>query len=140
MKYGTLVLFACAFYAISNNVIKTHLQQFPVIAISAVSYMMVGVPALLYLYYSDFTGTLANQQDSWVSLGYITILALVGTTLASVLFFKLIQDTSALFASTVSYLIPMIAVLWGLFDGESITGVHLVGMAAILTGVYVARK
>ncbi|MEL6924056.1 MAG: EamA family transporter, partial [Bacteroidota bacterium] len=58
----------------------------------------------------------------------------------SVLFFKLVQLTSAVFASTVSYLIPLVAIFWGLFDGEVIGLLHLLGMALILLGVYLSRK
>lgn len=140
MQYGVLVVLACFFYAIANNVVKTYLQDFPTLSISSVSYLMVGTLAIGYLLYSGFIEIMQTHPQAWESLGYLAILAVVGTTIASLLFFKLIKMTSALFASTVSYLIPLVAIGWGLLDGETVTALHWMGMAAILAGVYVARK
>jgi drug/metabolite transporter (DMT)-like permease len=140
MQYGLLVIVACFFYAISNNVIKTFLQDFPTLAISSVSYFMVGVAAVGYLFYSGFIGVMRSHPHAWESLGYLAILAITGTMVASLLFFKLIKNTNALFASTVSYLIPIVAIGWGIFDGETVTAWHWLGVLAILSGVYVARK
>ena len=70
----------------------------------------------------------------------MAVLALVGTVAASVLFFYLVQITTALFASTVSYFIPVVAVVLGLFDGEIIRWPHLVGMAIILLGVFISNQ
>lgn len=140
IQYGVLVILACFFYAISNNIIKTYLQHFPTLLISTVSYLMVGTVALAYLLSSGFIETMATHPKAWESLGYLTILAIAGTMIASLIFFKLIKDTNALFASTVSYLIPIVAIGWGVLDGESITFWHWLGVLTILSGVYVARK
>lgn len=140
IQYGILVVLACLFYAISNNVIKTYLQNTSSLIISAVSYSMVGVLSSSYLIYSGFFETMKTHPQAWESLGYLTILATMGTMVASILFFKLIKNTNALFASTLSYLIPIVAVGWGVLDGEIITVWHWLGMAIILSGVYIARK
>ena len=140
IQYGGLVIIACLFYAISNNVIKTHLQNFPALAISTVSYLMVGAFAIAYLLYSGFLDVMWTNPQALSSLGYLAILAVMGTMAASVLFFKLIKDTNALFASTVSYLIPIVAIGWGMADGEAVSLWHWIGVATILAGVYVARK
>ena len=120
--------------------IKTYLQDFPTLAISAVSYLMVGTLALVYLFYSGFIEVMKTHPQAWESLGYLSILAVAGTMVASLLFFKLIKNTNALFASTVSYLIPIVAIGWGVLDGEDISILHWLGVLAILSGVYVARK
>lgn len=140
IQYGVFVIIACFFYAISNNVIKTYLQDFPTLAISAVSYFMVGIVAVAYLLTSGFIEVMRTHPQAWESLGYLAILAIMGTMVASLLFFKLIKNTNALFASTVSYLIPVVAIAWGVLDGETITYGHWVGVLAIMSGVYVARK
>ena len=60
--------------------------------------------------------------------------------MASIFFFKLVQLKDAIFASTVSYLIPLVALFWGVFDHEPVTYLHLLGMGLILAGVYLSRK
>ncbi|HFA51404.1 MAG TPA: DMT family transporter [Bacteroidetes bacterium] len=140
MGYGMLVVAACFCYALSSNVVKAHLQDMPTFFISGVSYVMVGLPSIIGLFFFGFVETMKTQEHAWASLGYVSILAVSSTVLGSLFFFKLIKDTNVVFASTVSYLIPMVAILWGVFDGESITLWHFGGMASILVGVYVARK
>lgn len=138
--FGMLVVLACLFYGISTNVIKKHLQDIRSLTISAVSYSMVGIPALTYLAFSGFAGVFEKDEKAWTSLGYLSLLAVFGTVMGSLFYFELIKKTNALFASTVSYLTPMVAVLLGALDGETITVLHLAGMLMILVGVYVARQ
>ena len=140
MAFGLLVVGACFCYALSSNVVKAYLQNMPTLIISAVSYIIVGLPAIFFLFTTNFLETMQSHPAAWSSFGYITILAVSSTVLGSLFFFKLIKDTNVVFASTVSYLIPMVATLWGVFDGESITLLHIIGMAIILSGIYITRK
>src|SRR5690606_12062777 len=84
----------------------------------------------------EFHGTIAQ----WKGLGFVTILGLIGTALAMILFYKLIQQTSAIFASIVTYLMPIVAVMWGILDGEKLTLTHAIGGVLILMGVYLIQK
>jgi len=138
--YGILVLLGCLFYALSGNTLKAALQELNVITISAVAFMMISLPALFYLFSTDFLEVLQTDETALTSLGYIAILALFGTVLASVLYFRLIQMTNPVFGSTVSYLIPIVALGWGALDGEVIGILHLLGMVLILGGVYISGK
>lgn len=138
--YGGLVILATLMYSMSVNTAKYYLQDMDAILISVASFAFIGTPGAIYLFSTDFVEVLTTHEHGWSSLGYITILSLLGTVIASILFYQLVQMTSALFASTVSYLIPIIALMWGAVDGEPITLLHLVGMTTILTGVYVASK
>lgn len=70
----------------------------------------------------------------------MSILTFVGTAAAMILFYKLIQDTSAIFASTVSYLIPVVAVIWGVLDGEHFNVWYVIGGLLILIGIYLIRE
>ncbi len=140
MLYGVLILAGCLFYAISSNVVKTWLSHMPSVVISAVSYAIAGVPAIIYLLFTDFYVILKTHDSAWSSLGYIVVLAVTSTVAASVIYFKLIKDTNALFAATVSYLIPFVALSWGILDGEHLEIYQIAGMAIILGGVYVAGK
>ena len=96
---------------------------------------------MIYLFLgTDFLTTMTTHPQAWTGLGYVTILALFSTVLASIIFFQLIQWTSPVFGSTVSYLVPAVALLWGAWDGEIIHAAHFLGMGLILAGVYLSRN
>ncbi len=138
--FGFLVLLATFFYGLSNNLVKARLQEVPSLIISAVSLAMLAVPAAAALAFTDLAGVFQTHPHALASLGYVSILALGGTVVATVLFFRLVQRTTPVFASMVSYIIPLVAVLWGLLDGEYFGWHHLLGMVLILWGVYLARR
>lgn len=140
LRYGFLVVAGCFFYALSVNTVKAEFQEMDSITLSSAAFTIVTLPAFIYLWYANFVGTLTTHEAGWSSLLAICILAVFGTVIASVIFFKLVQRTSAIFASMVSYFIPIVAILWGVRDGEPITWYHLVGMIFILVGVYITKK
>lgn len=138
--YGLFIVLACFCYAMSSNLVGFRLQGLNGMTISTISFSMVGIPMILYLLLgTNFIHTLQHNQEAWIGLGYITLLALMSTVLAGVIFFQLIQWTSPVFGSTVSYLVPAIAIAWGALDGETISWVHFLAMLIILTGVYLTR-
>ena len=96
--------------------------------------------AFVLFFYSDVTTTLTTHEAGWYSFGFITILAILGTVLASILYYQLVHLTGAVISSFVSYLVPIVATIWGFVDGEPITIFSMIGMVLILTGVYIARK
>ena len=139
--YALLVVMAALCYGTSSNLVGTYLQDMSSLTIAAASFGLVGVPGLIYLFLgTDFVYTMGHHDQAWISFFYVSLLGLVGTVAASVLFFRLIQWTSPLFSSTVAYLIPIVALLWGVLDGESIYYYHFFGMALILVGVYLSRR
>jgi drug/metabolite transporter (DMT)-like permease len=89
---------------------------------------------------TDFLTVVGSTSTSWYALGYLAILGIVGTAIALVLFNVLIQMTSTVFATAITYVIPIVAVLWGLLDGEQLYPLHYVGMVFILIGVYVVNR
>jgi drug/metabolite transporter (DMT)-like permease len=94
-----------------------------------------------YLFgYTDFSTRLATNPMAMHSLGYICILAIFGTALSVIIFNVLIRNTNALFASSVTYLIPIVAIGWGLFDGEVILPLHFMWISFVLLGVYLVNK
>lgn len=138
--YALLAVAAALCYAVSSNTVATYLRSVSSLLISAASFCMVGVPAGIYLFgATDFVNILTTHPEGWMGLGYVAILALFSTVLASIIFFQLVQWTTALFSSTVSYIVPIVALSWGLLDGETIEWVHVVGMGMILSGVYLSR-
>jgi len=138
--YGALVFIATACYGLSSNVVKSKLQNVNPLALSSAAFVLIVPPAILLLPVIGVNEVLMNHPEGWSSLGYITLLSLLGTAMASILFFYLVQRTNPIFASTVSYLIPIIALGWGQVDGEAIGWVHFIGMAIILYGVYLTRQ
>lgn len=138
--YALFLILATYCYALSGNTIQKYFKNVSAINLSAAAYCLVAPVGILYLLFSDFTKVLQTHPDAMTSLGAIVFLSLVGTVAASTLFFKLIQMTSALFASTVAFLIPIVAICFGFLDGEKVTIYHFLGMAMILFGVYITRK
>ncbi len=140
LMYGLLVVIAAFLYGYVNNLIKYKLQNISSVLISAASFVFVSIPAFILLFASGFISVLETHEHGWASFGYITILSLAGTVMATLFFFKLIRLTHPIFASMVSYVIPMIALMWGFLDGETIVLIQIAGMILILVGVYVSRK
>ncbi len=140
MIYALLIVVGTICYAISGNVVKQYLNKIDSFTISVLSLSLLGLPALVILLRTDVLIKLSNHSEAWFSLGAVAILALFGTVLASIVYFRLVQITSALFASSVSYLIPMVAVILGFMDGEPVLAIQVAGMALIISGVYLTRR
>jgi drug/metabolite transporter (DMT)-like permease len=138
--YAGFVLIAAICYAISSNTVATNLKGFGSIEISGASFVMISPLAIGIFIYSGVWETATTHPEGWASFGYISLLALAGTVMASILFYKLVHLTGAVFSSFVSYLMPVVATTWGILDGEPVTLFSLSGMVLILLGVYVARK
>ena len=138
-NYVLLVVLATVMYAVSINVIKKYLQDIDALSITALAFSIIGPLSAFYIFNADFL-TLAKTDQGVEALLYIALLAVVGTSSAVVIFNKLISRSSAIFASSVTYLIPIIAILWGAFDGEIITMHHILAVAIILSGVYLVNK
>ena len=138
-NYVLLVVLATVMYAISINVIKKYLQNIDALSVTALAFAIIGPLSAFYIFSTDFL-TLVQTEEGIEALLYITLLAIVGTSAAVVIFNKLIIRSSAIFASSVTYLIPIIAILWGVFDGENITMHHILAVIIILSGVYLVNK
>jgi drug/metabolite transporter (DMT)-like permease len=138
--YGLFVVFGTLCYGMSGNLVKHYFQNVRSIIISATSFFMIGPPAIGYLLYKGTLTQIEWNQDQIYSIGAIVLLSLVGTVLATIIFYKLIQDTNAVFGSSVAYLMPIVAMGWGFIDGESIGLVVILSMLLILTGVYLIKK
>lgn len=138
--YGLLVVIGAVCYAISANVVGHKLQGLGSISISALSFFLTLPLGLSLVLLNDTLTTVCAHPQGWESFGYTVLLALSSTVFASVLYFRLIQNTSAVFASFVSYFMPIVALFWGAMDGEAITLYSMVGMGLILGGVYIAKR
>ncbi|MEP7264021.1 MAG: DMT family transporter [Bacteroidota bacterium] len=133
--YALLIMIATLFYGISVNTIKAHLAGINVLIISGFALLCVGIPYGIYLFTTDFVDRLANEPNAWTGVMFIAILAVMGTALSNILYFQMVKISSPLFASAVTYFIPIVALFWGLGDGESLNLLHIPAMLAILGGV-----
>ncbi len=139
--YGLLAVAAALCYAINMNLIKRYLSGFSALTITSVVFLFIGIPSVAYLLLgSQMVHSLASEPGAWAAFGYITILAIIGTALAMVIHNWLIKQTSALFTSTVTYLMPVVSILWGMADGEAFLLPYLIWIALILAGVYLSGK
>ena len=138
-SYVYLVILATIMYAISINVIKKYLHDLDALSISSLAFLVIGPFSAIYIFNTDFMA-LSVTNEGLEALLYITLLAVVGTSSAVVIFNQLISRSSAIFASSVTYLIPIVAIFWGIFDGEKVTLIHLLSVVIILSGVYLVNK
>jgi drug/metabolite transporter (DMT)-like permease len=139
--YGFLVLVATICYALSVNGIKKYLGNLNSITATTWAFTVTGPIALVYLFgRTNFTGHLAEKPQAWQSLGYVCILAILGSAISVILFNKLVKMSGAIFASTCTYLIPVVAILWGLFDGETVKWAQVICMGVIILSVYLINR
>ena len=138
--FALLIIIASIGYAFNVNIVKKHLHDLSAFSIVAGNFLLLMIPALLVLISTDFFSTYEMNDENLHSLGYITILAIVGTGLAKVLYNKMVHLATPVFASSVTYLIPIVAIMWGVIDGERLSLVQLLAGIIILVGVYLVNK
>ena len=138
--YAPLILVASVGYAFNVNIVKKYLHDLSAFSIVAGNFLLLIIPTLIVLYYTDFFSTFEITTTNLEALGYLTILAIVGTGFAKVLYNKMVHIATPVFASSVTYLIPIVAVSWGIFDNEKLSFVQLLAGAIILLGVYLVNK
>lgn len=140
-SYAFFVLLACACYGVNLNIIKYRFVELKPIGITAISLLMVLPLGLIYLFaFTDFSFKLTHVDGAMEAAGYITILGVVGTALALILFNIMVKVATPVFASSVTYLIPIVAIVWGLFDGEILLLGHYIGIIAVIFGVWVGNR
>ena len=138
--FSILVVIASIGYALNVNIVKKYLYNLNALSIVAGNFLLLVVPAFVVLFFTDFFNTLEFTQTRLTSLGYITILAVFGTGIAKIFYNKMVHLASPIFASSVTYLIPIVAVFWGIFDGEKLSLIQLFAGVIILLGVYLVNK
>lgn len=139
--YAGFIIISTFMYATNANIIKRHLQDVKPLPIAAGNYVFIVIPAFIVLLFSDFFSTKTFETDTiWNALICVGILAIFGTALAKILFNKLIQMSTPVFATSVTYLMPLVALVWGLIDGETFSSIQGFATLIILTGVYIANR
>lgn len=135
-----LIVLATVCYALSVNVIKAYLKEINAIHITALSFICLAPFTIIYLLTTNFIEVTINNSASFNALIYIGILAILGTALAIIIFNLLIKATTTVFATSVTYLIPIVAIFWGLFDGETMNMIQVISALITLIGIYFINK
>ena len=138
--YSFFIYMTTVGYAASVNLIKNYLTNISPEAVTAGIFISISPPALIVLFLSDFSSL--NFQDSTVisSIIFVFILGVFSSAVAQTLFNKFVKIASPLFASAVTYTMPIIAIFWAILDGETLTLMQFFATAIILAGVYMVNK
>jgi len=138
--FAGLIVIATVLYGFASNIVKKYLNDVPGQVVSGYAYLFFAVPLTVWLLsFSDFPTRLTNHPQGVHSLFYIAILAILGSAMAIILVVRLIQASSALFGSFVTYLIPIVSIMWGYLAGETINFVTLFSLLLILGGIVIAQ-
>lgn len=137
---GGLVILATVGYGLAVNIIKSKLGHLRAVDATLLAMSLVGPVALVYLFSTDFIHVMQTHPKALESLGYTAILSIFGTALSVIVYNVLIRDAGILFAASVTYAIPVVAMMWGLFDSENVTVMHGVFILGILSGVWMVNK
>lgn len=137
--HGLYVVLATFCYGINANHIKYKIRDLSGFDITSLSFILVGPLAGIFLLTTDFSAAV-HTPNYLLNLGYVAMLAVFCSVIALVIFYTLIQYVSALFATSVTYIIPIFALMWGLVDGERLYPLQLLWIAFIFLGVYMVNK
>jgi drug/metabolite transporter (DMT)-like permease len=128
-SYTLLVLVATIFYGVNVNMVGRHMQGVGSLNIASLAFVFLVIPCIIILYITGYFATLASF-----------VLGVMGTAVASILFYMLVKRAGTLFASMVTYGIPFIAVMWGVWGGEPVTIREIGCLVIILAGVYLVNR
>ncbi len=139
--YIMFIVLAAFCYAVNANVLKYKLSNIPALGIVFMSFLFMFIPAFIILCFSDFPFSDFTSDPLIIeSIIYIVILAVFGTAIAKVLYIKLLAISTPVFSVSTTYLMPVVAIFWGLLDGEEFKLTQFIGTAIILLGVYLVTK
>jgi drug/metabolite transporter (DMT)-like permease len=137
--YALFIVVASIGYAFNVNILKKHLNNVSALTITTGNFIVIFIPALIVLYTTDFFD-LEYIESARSSMYYLVLLSVFGTAMAKTFFNKLVQVSSPIFSSSVTYLIPIVAIFWGVMDGERIYFDQFFAGSLILLGVYLTNK
>ena len=138
--YAIYIIIATLLYAFNGNLIKSFLKELDSFTITIFSFFIFGLPALVYLFISTpYITQLKSDPEFWAGMAYVSTLAILGTAVALIFFNYLIKIKTVIFASSVTYLIPIVAFIWGIIDGEQFGLVYILWIMLILVGVFLVN-
>ena len=138
--FATFIVLTTIGYGISVNLIKTYLTDIPPSALTAGIFLSVLPPAIIILLFSDFNDLNFKDKNTISSIVYVFILGVFSSAIAQTLFNRFVKIASPLFASAVTYTMPLVAILWAVLDGEELTIKQYFASLVILFGVYLVNQ
>jgi drug/metabolite transporter (DMT)-like permease len=139
--FSIFVIIASICYAFNVSIIKIYLQDLNAMSIAVGNFAVISFPALIILVFTDFfrmdiiTSDIVQQ-----SMCYLILLAVFGTGIAKVMFNRLVQISNPIFSSSVTYTIPIVALFWGILDGEKLNYLQIIATIIILFGVFLSNR
>ena len=138
--YAGLVILCSFLYGFNVNIIKKYLNDIPAVTIAAGHFSVIFIPAIIIFSFSGFNTDQMYDPITLKSIGYVLILSAFGTALAKVLFNKLVQISTAVFASSVTYSLLIVSLFWGILDGELFSFNQLMATVLIVLGVLLSSR
>ena len=138
--YAGLVILCSFLYGFNVNIIKKYLNDVPAVTIAAGHFSVIFIPAIIIFLLSGFNSDQIHDPNTMRSIGYVLILSIFGTALAKVLFNKLVQMSTAVFASSVTYSLLIVSLFWGILDGELFSFNQLMATMLIVLGVLLSSR
>ncbi len=139
-SFSLLALLATIFYGVNVNLIGRHMKGVGSLNIASLAFVFLLIPCIIILYFTGYFALPLTHKDVLVSTVASFVLGVMGTAVASILFYILIKRAGTLFGSMVTYGIPFIAVMWGVWGGEHVTSLQVGCLGIILGGVYIANR
>jgi drug/metabolite transporter (DMT)-like permease len=140
LSFASLVLLATLFYGINVNIVGRYMQQLGSLNVASIAFAFLIIPSALVLYFTGYFNNDFTNPTVLRSLAASSVLGVIGTSIATILFYYLVKQSGMLFGSMVTYGIPVVAVAWGLLDGESLSGIQIGCLGLILVGVWIVNR
>ena len=140
VSYSSFIFVATILYGLNVNMVGRHMHGIGSVNIATLAFVFLIIPCLFILYFTGYFALPLSQKDYIFSTVASAILGIMGTAVASILFYMLIKRAGAVFSSMVTYGIPFVAVFWGLLLNEEISILQIVSLSVILAGVYLANS
>jgi drug/metabolite transporter (DMT)-like permease len=136
-----LLLLATLCYAINTTTVKSKLMDVSSTVLSAFVFAFVlFLPSLIALSFTGFFSAFSLNKDMMLGLMFVSLLSVFGTGLAMMMNYRLLKVSSPLFASTVTLLMPIVAIAWGILDGEKLSVLQFAGTGIIIAGLIFLRS
>ncbi len=138
--FSLFVVLATLCYGIAANIIRVYLQEVHPIKITSLSLGLLIIPSGLMMFFVDGMPVFQYSEQYLISVSSLMFLSIVGTSMAVILYNKLLFSGGMMMAASVAYLIPVVAMIWGVIGGEKIHTVHMLGISIIFAGLYLTNK
>jgi drug/metabolite transporter (DMT)-like permease len=139
-SYALWVLFATILYGFNLNWVKKHFANVPALPLATLAVTIAGMVGFCILLTTNWLETMQQNPNGLTSFAAIATLGILGTAVAQFFFARMLQVSSALFAGSITYFAPIVAVGWGIWDGEVLTWVHFVGVLCIIGCILIISR